>query len=1118
MRLIKDHPTVNVWGKSTYPRGGSPVNTRHAEYVRLICLFAAGFSLLLLFASLTSAQTTQPITSSGLNTQVSAPSTLPSGKVQYDITGGTRPSGGANLFHSFGDFNVPNNNIANFLNESSLATSNILGRVTGGTLSSIFGTIQTTGFGNANLFLMNPAGFLFGPNATVNVGGMVSFTSADYLRLTDNARFNAIPGPADALLTAAPVAAFGFLGSNPGAITVQGSQFTVTEGTGISMIGGEIKFQNGALENGTIQSARLSAPGGQIQLTSLTSVGEVLMPSGELPSGGVSLPTSGSIIISLGSLLDVSGQTGGKISIRSGQLQIDNATLQSNTVLGDSGGIEIASSAMSMKGGSIQTSTAGPGSAGDIAVNTGILTMSDGAFIASNLFAGRGGNIRANATESISISGLRPGITFVGPIPFTNLPSGLYTQTFSAARGGNIDVTTPQLYMQGGFLQTQTFGPGRAGDIVTTVGRLEVAEGSRLSSTTFSTGGGGNVTLTATDSIYMSGHFPGIFGVGNSTTTNFPSQIGTTTFAAGRAGDVVVTVGRLDVTEGSRLTSTTFGTGRGGNVTLTATDSIHVIGQHAGTLVTGGVISTNIPSEISTNTNGAGEGGQLDISTPVLELQTGLIGAVSTATGQGGSITMDVGELSVTKGAVINSSSFGNGPGGSVSVNADTILVSGRSGVTYSNSGFVFENTRSGIASATFGPQPSGNVAISASNLVISNEGQIQASTGGAGAAGTISINVENATLTTGGRISSSSGLDIGNGLFIGSGQGGAINLTATDTLSASGQGSGLFTSTVANGNGGAMNVQVARIDLRDGAVLSASSIGSGNAGTVTVQGLASSAQSVLIDGQGSEIVTETKGTGAGGNISVNANTVTFQNGAHISASSTGPGNTGNITITSGNQFTMNNASVTTEATQSGGGAIKITTNPSGTVQLNDSVISASVLDGTGGGGSVDIDPQSVVLINSQILAQAVQGPGGNINITTNLLLPDSTSLISASSQFGQQGNIVIQSPVSPASGKIVPLGQKPLVETALLSQRCAALAGGSISSFTVAGRDSLPAEPGGWLSNPVALSMPESEDGSVREANGSMLDEAPLLSVRKIAPPGFLTQAFAVEFSGCQS
>ena len=98
-----------------------------------------------------------------------------------------------NLFHSFGNFSVGQNNVANFLNNTALPTNNILGRVTGGNVSNIFGTIQTTGFGNANVFLMNPAGFLFGQKATVNVGGMVTFTSADYLRLSDGARFMPFP-------------------------------------------------------------------------------------------------------------------------------------------------------------------------------------------------------------------------------------------------------------------------------------------------------------------------------------------------------------------------------------------------------------------------------------------------------------------------------------------------------------------------------------------------------------------------------------------------------------------------------------------------------------------------------------------------------------------------------------------------------------------------------------------------------------------------------------------------------------------------------------------------------------------------------------------------------------
>jgi large exoprotein involved in heme utilization and adhesion len=172
----------------------------------------------------------------------------------------------------------------------------------------------------------------------------------------------------------------------------------------------------------------------------------------------------------------------------------------------------------------------------------------------------------------------------------------------------------------------------------------------------------------------------------------------------------------------------------------------------------------------------------------------------------------------------------------------------------------------------------------------------------------------------------------------------------------------------------------------------------------------------------------------------------------------------------------------------------------------------------------VNIDPQFVLLQNSQILANAVFGLGGNINLTTNLLLPDSASVISASSQFGQQGTISIQSPISPASGKIIPLSQKPLIETSLMGQRCAASAEGIYSSFTVAGRDSLPAEPGGWLSSPLPLANSELVGGaaSQKDSHTSLSEQAgemPILSLRRIAPRGFLIQSFAVDSSkGCTS
>src|SRR5437016_10388704 len=159
------------------------------------------------------------------------------------ITGGTRPGNGTNLFHSFGQFTVGTGNTANFFNETARATSNILSRVTGGNPSNIFGTIQTTGFPGANLFLINPAGVIFGPNATLNVEGSFHVSTADYLRLTDGARFTAAPDAAkDALLSTAPVAAFGFLGSSPAPISVQGSTLQVPTGQTLSIIAGDINI------------------------------------------------------------------------------------------------------------------------------------------------------------------------------------------------------------------------------------------------------------------------------------------------------------------------------------------------------------------------------------------------------------------------------------------------------------------------------------------------------------------------------------------------------------------------------------------------------------------------------------------------------------------------------------------------------------------------------------------------------------------------------------------------------------------------------------------------------------------------------------------------------------
>jgi len=136
------------------------------------------------------------------------------------------------------------------------------------------------------------------------------------------------------------------------------------------------------------------------------------------------------------------------------------------------------------------------------------------------------------------------------------------------------------------------------------------------------------------------------------------------------------------------------------------------------------------------------------------------------------------------------------------------------------------------------------------------------------------------------------------------------------------------------------------------------------------------------------------------------------------------------------------------------------------------------------------------------------------------LFLPDATSVVNADSGSGLNGNITIQSPNSPASGKIIPLSDRPLIAAALLSQRCAALAGGNFSSFTLAGRESLPAEPGSWLTSPLALAgygTVEARTGPAAMTPASVLSNG-TVSLRQIGPTVFMAQSESSEWTGCGS
>ncbi|BAT52096.1 filamentous haemagglutinin outer membrane protein [Nostoc sp. NIES-3756] len=171
---------------------------------------------------------------------------------RIDITGGTTSSNGLNLFHSFQQFGVSAEQIANFQANPNL--QNILGRVTGGNASIINGLIQVTG-GNANLFLMNPAGFIFGANASLNVQGAFTATTANGIKF-DNGWFNAVSNNNYAALVGNPTG-FAFTMSQPGAI-INAGNLGVSEGKSLSLLGGTV-----------VNTGQLTAPAGQIVLTSV---------------------------------------------------------------------------------------------------------------------------------------------------------------------------------------------------------------------------------------------------------------------------------------------------------------------------------------------------------------------------------------------------------------------------------------------------------------------------------------------------------------------------------------------------------------------------------------------------------------------------------------------------------------------------------------------------------------------------------------------------------------------------------------------------------------------------------------------------------------------------------
>ena len=222
-------------------------------------LIVAGASPLLVALPLASLMNVSPVQAQSITPARDGTNTLvtPRGNT-FDLGGGTQA--GANLFHSFEQFGLSQGQIANFLSNPSI--QNILGRVTGGGASVINGRLQVTG-GNSNLYLMNPAGIVFGPNASLNVPAAFTATTATGIGFggqgTGNGErewFNAIGNNRFADLVGDPTA-FAFGLNQPGAI-VNAANLAVGAGQSIALLGGVV-----------VNTGQVSAPGGLITIATI---------------------------------------------------------------------------------------------------------------------------------------------------------------------------------------------------------------------------------------------------------------------------------------------------------------------------------------------------------------------------------------------------------------------------------------------------------------------------------------------------------------------------------------------------------------------------------------------------------------------------------------------------------------------------------------------------------------------------------------------------------------------------------------------------------------------------------------------------------------------------------
>jgi filamentous hemagglutinin family protein len=509
----------------------------------------------------------------------------------FIITAGMGRQLGPNLFQSFSSFNLTSSESATFTATGSTGPiSNILARVTGGSASSIDGTINSQ-IAGANLFLLNPAGVMFGPHAQVNVTGSFVVGTPDYVQLADGGRFNTSLGN-DSQLTSAAVSAFGFLAATPQPVSFAGTQLNVPAGTGLHVLAGNITLDQGSADGVNEQGTFLSAPSGLLTLFSAASAGEVpfsLSSPSTPPGSGYASATNtsfGAITMQNNSAIAINGAGGGNIVIRGGKITVDNSgvgSLNDGAVAG--GGIAIQADEVAITDGGFVGSDSEPGAtagAGPVNVNvTGNMTISGGSQISANtetasnggvisvvtggnLTLNNGGNILAN-TDGAGNSGTVS--VQAASLDIGSQSSGLSTVSNGAGNAGavHVNVTGAISMTDNGAIAADTYG-GAGGNITVAALQLNMTGTSLISANTvIGSGRGGNITVdTGSLSIEGTGHLvlalnKFLIGLTGITAESLDS---------GNAGSIAVNSGNLSLDAGAVISTASLGPGKGGPISV----------------------------------------------------------------------------------------------------------------------------------------------------------------------------------------------------------------------------------------------------------------------------------------------------------------------------------------------------------------------------------------------------------------------------------------------------------------------------------------------------------------------------------------------------------------------